>query len=271
MARVWLSKVRDLPNDSAAKTVVVALAVCLAGSLLVTTAAVLLQPLQQANQERERQKHIIQMVESLRSTLDAAGETGELDLEARVVDLATGDYAISIDPETYDQRAAASDPAQSIEIPPHRDIAGINRRARAATVHLALQDGEVRLVVLPVHGKGFASTLYGYLGLTGDTQSVVGLVFYEHNETPALGALIDSPKWRGQWPGKKVWGPLGDPALEVVMTGVDPTSLEAQHQVDGLTGATWTSRGVSNLLRFWLGEDGFGPYLRKLRREGDER
>lgn len=271
MARMLLDRLMALPNDSATKTVAVALGVCLAGSLLVASAAVLLQPLQQANQERERQKHILEMVESLRSSLEAGGEADELDVEARVVDLATGDYATSIDPETYDQRAAASDPAQSIEIPPHRDIAGLTRRARFATVHLALQDGKPRLVVLPVHGKGFASTLYGYLGLTGDTRTVVGLVFYEHNETPALGALIDSPKWRGQWPGKKVWGPLGDPALEVVMTGVDPTLSEAQHQVDGLTGATWTSRGVSNLLGFWLGDDGFGPYLRKLGREGDER
>ncbi len=269
MARSWLERLKAMPNDSAAKTVIVALAVCLAGSLLVATAAVLLQPLQQANQERERQKHILEMVESLRPSLAATGATGEIRVERRVVDLATGDYATSIDPETYDQRAAASDPAESVEIPPGRDIAGINRRARFATVHLALQDGKPRLVVLPVHGKGFASTLYGYLGLTGDTKTVVGLVFYEHGETPALGALIDSTKWRGQWPGKKVWGPLGDPALEVVMTGVNPTSWEAQHQVDGLTGATWTSRGVSNLLRFWLGEDGFGPYLRKLRREGE--
>ena len=81
MARMLLDRLMALPNDSATKTVAVALGVCLAGSLLVASAAVLLQPLQQANQERERQKHILEMVESLRSSLEAGGEAGELDVE----------------------------------------------------------------------------------------------------------------------------------------------------------------------------------------------
>lgn len=263
----WLTKFRSLPNDSPLKTVIVALAVCFVGSMLVATSAVLLKPLQVANKERERQRHIIEMIASLPPLSEAMEAKGELTVESRVVDLATGDYATSIDPATYDQRAAASDPLRSVEIPPDRDIAGIKKRAKFATVHVVRQDGRVRLVVLPVHGKGFASTLYGYLGLSGNTETVVGLVFYEHGETPALGALVDSPKWRRQWPGKKVWDEFGNPALTVVMEGVDPATPAATHQVDGLTGATWTSRGVTNLLRFWLGDDGFGPYLRKIRQE----
>lgn len=264
----WLAKFRELPNDSPLKAMVVALAVSLVGSILVAGSAVLLKPLQVANKERERQKYIIEMVETMPGSPELAETAGRQELEARVVDLATGSYVTSIDPGTYDQREAAKDPLLSVEIAPERDIAGIKRRAKFATVQLVKESGRLRLLVLPVHGKGFQSTLYGYLGLSGDTATVVGLVFYEHGETPGLGALVNSPKWRQKWKGKVVWDDLGNPALAVVMEGVDPTMPTAQHQVDGLTGATWTSRGVTNLLRFWLGDDGFGPYLRKIRRTG---
>jgi Na+-transporting NADH:ubiquinone oxidoreductase subunit C len=247
---------------------IVALSVSLVGSILVASSAVLLKPLQTANREHERsQKYIVEMIDSLPRAAEPAA--GRLEIEARVVDLATGSYVASIDPATYDQRAAARDPLRGVEIPPERDIAGIKRRAKLATVHLAKEDGRLKLVILPVHGKGFQSTLYGYLGLSGDTETVAGLVFYEHGETPGLGALVDSPKWRQKWTGKNLWDDLGNPALAVVMGGIDPTMPAARHQVDGLTGATWTSRGVTNLLRFWLGDDGFGPYLRKIRRTGE--
>ena len=54
-------------------------------------------------------------------------------------------------------------------------------------------------------------------------------------------------------------------AVQVVKGGVDPQSPEAEHQVDALAGATLTSKGVENLLRFWLGENGFGPFIENLR------
>ncbi len=264
----WLGRFGQLPNDSPLKAMVVALAVSLVGSILVAGSAVLLKPLQIANQERERQKYILEMIEAIPGSPALAEPLGRQGIEARVVELATGDYAPAIDPTIFDQRDAAKDPLTSVEIPPERDIAGIKRRAKFATVQLVREGERVRLLVLPVHGKGFQSTLYGYLGLSGDTKTVVGLVFYEQGETPGLGALIDSPKWRQKWQGKIVWDDLGNPALAVVMEGVDPALPSAQHQVDGLTGATWTSRGVTNLLRFWLGDEGFGPYLRKVRRTG---
>ena len=53
-------------------------------------------------------------------------------------------------------------------------------------------------------------------------------------------------------------------AVEIIKGSVDPQSAKATHQVDGLAGATLTSQGVNNLLHFWLGESGFGPFLAKL-------
>jgi Na+-transporting NADH:ubiquinone oxidoreductase subunit C len=188
-------------------------------------------------------------------------------LEARIVDLASGGYEAKINPDTYDQRQAAKDMAQSVAIPPQKDIARIGRRAKFAVVYEFIRGDRLELIVLPVHGRGYGSTLYGYLGLSGDTQTVVGLSFYEQGETPGLGALIDNPVWRKKWSGKKVWDESGNVRLGVASGHVLPGGPNAAYEVDGLTGATWTSQGVTNLLRYWLGKDGYGPYLRKIRKE----
>jgi Na+-transporting NADH:ubiquinone oxidoreductase subunit C len=256
----WWARFSALPNDNPAKTVVITLAVALAGSVLVAGSAVLLRPLQLANKEAERPAHIAEIVQML-------PDPGDIQVEARVVDLATGDYVSSIDPVLYDQRQAAKDPDRSVEIPGEDDIAGLGRRARFAAVYLVRQAGEMRLVVLPVRGRGYGSMLYGYLGLFDDMNTVAGLTFYEHAETPGLGALIDDPEWKNQWHGKVIWdGPV---LMLGVGTGrIEPGSPEAKYQVDGLTGATWTAQGVTNLLHYWLGEHGYGPYLEKLKQRG---
>ncbi len=253
-----------MPNDSPLKAVIVTLAVCLVASILVAGSAVLLKPAQEANKERERLARIGEISALLPGVEEAIRMGDSIRLEARVVDLATGRYLRSIDPADFDQRRAAKDPGQSVAIPPKRDLAQIGRRAAFAVVYLVRDEERLRAVILPVHGRGFGSMLYGYLGLSGDLSTVIGLSFYEHGETPGLGALIDDPQWRSLWQGKKVWLGAGIPGIGVAEGPVEPGSPEADYLVDGLTGATWTSRGVTNLLRFWLGEDGFGVYLRNI-------
>jgi len=259
----WLDRFCALSNDSTLKTILVVLAVCLCASLLVTASAVLLRPVQLANQERERQARLAEIVAGLPSG-DAASE-----VETLVVDLASGRYTRGIDPKDFDWQQAAKDPARSLALPPERDLAQIKRRAHHAVVNLVHGDKGVDLVILPVYGRGFGSVLHGFLGLSGDTRQVIGLVFHQHNETPGLGALIDDPTWLAQWRDKQVWDRMDRPALGVGAGKVLPGSPEERHQVDGLTGATWTGLGVTNLLRFWLGDDGFGRYLRNLRNRRD--
>lgn len=266
----WLAALRALPNDSASKAVLVLLLVCLFASILVAGSAVLLKPLQVANEERDRLSRLEDVVAGLPPSSRPTGLAGEVALEARVINLESGRPDDALDAASFDPRRAERDPALSIALPPDRDPAQIGRRARHAVVYFHYHEGRLDLIVLPVHGQGFGSTLYGYLGLTGDTRTVVGLTFYQHSETPGLGALIDDPAWLGQWRGKRVWGDLGEPALAVAAGAVEPGAPEAEHQVDGLTGATWTSRGVTNLLRFWLGEDGYGPFLREVREKGSQ-
>lgn len=259
----WL---RHLPNDSPIKAVVVTLLVCVAASVLVTGSAVLLRPMQIANKQAERWRQVTAILQGVTSKDVGRRAVDISDLDARVVDLATGRYVQGLDPSTFDQRKLTRDPAHSIAIPKDKDLAQIRTRANHAVVYLLLRGGKPQIIVLPVYGRGFGSTLYGYIGLSGDTETVIGVGFYEHGETPGLGALIDDPAWRKSWSGKKVWTASGEVGLGVALGPVVPASLEARHRVDGLTGATWTGQGVTNLLRYWLGEHGFGPYLRRVRR-----
>ena len=255
----WLA---SMPNDSPQKTLIVALILCLVCSIAVSSAAVLLKPLQQQNAALDRKKNIL----TVAGLMQEGKSIDELfqQIETRIVDLATGEYVDTIDPATFDQRKAARDPELSTTIAADRDIAGLGSRTRYARVYLVKDNGDIRKVVLPVHGPGLFSTLYGFIALEGDANTVFGLSFYEHAETPGLGGEVDNPKWRAHWQGKLAFDDTGTVQLELVKGGVNPNAAEAIHQVDALSGATLTSRGVTNLLRYWLGEDGFGPYISRI-------
>jgi Na+-transporting NADH:ubiquinone oxidoreductase subunit C len=246
--RSWLGRFASMPNDSLAKTLIVALLVALFGSVLVSSAAVVLRPRIEANMEQERQRNLLEIVQRLPGVEALFDRVGDAAVEAFVVDLVTGEIDRTMRPEEVDARAAAQDMARSIAIPPERDIAGIRRISRYEIVYLVRADDELRLIVLPVRGQGFASTLYGYLGLAGDANTVVGLGFYEHGETPGLGAQVDSPEWRAQWQGKRVRDPQGQLRVRVARGALAPSDPSAPYQVDGLTGATFRGQQSRPLL-----------------------
>lgn len=250
-----------LPNDNTVKTLVVAILLCLVCSVLISTAAVSLKPLQVANKDVDRKRNILQATKLMRegTSIDELFKQ----VEPKVVDLATGEYVDSINPNQYDQRKAAKDPLQSMSIPQDRDIAQIKRRAKYATVYLYKENDKVKYFVLPIHGYGLWSTLYGFLVLEGDANTVFGLQYYEHAETPGLGGEVDNPKWREKWHGKLVYDSQGAPQIKLVKGTVTPDDPKAKFHVDGLAGATLTANGVSNMMQYWLGKDGFGPYLQK--------
>ena len=102
------------------------------------------------------------------------------------------------------------------------------------------------------------------LALAPDTTTIEGITFYEHGETPGLGGEVDNPSWKALWIGRQAFDDNWQPAIEVIK-GCCRTGRRGPLRVDGLSGATLTARGVSNLVRFWLGENGFEPYLATLR------
>ncbi len=249
--------------ESKLRNVAVALAVSLVCSIGVSAAAVFLKPLQEANKLADKRKNILQVIGRYEPGIDinAAFEA----IETRVIDLSTGEFVDDIDPLSFDMYAAAKDPARSTRLDKSQDIAGIGRRPNYATVYL-LRDasGGIESIILPVYGYGLWGTLYGFLALEGDGRTVRGITFYEHKETPGLGGEVDNPRWKSLWPGKQVYGDDGQVALQLVKGHVEPGTPGAEHKVDALAGATLTSKGVSNLIRFWLSDAGYRPFLNRI-------
>ncbi len=255
------------PNDSIKKTIIVALSLCVVCSVFVSTAAVGLKGVQQTNKKLDLQRNVL-----LAAGLVKPGEADKAtvnamfkQIEVRVVDLDTGEFT-ETDPATFDQRKASKDPAQSKVL--KNDPASIKRLEKQAKVYLVRKEGKLESIILPIRGYGLWSTLYGFLALAPDANTVIGLGFYEHAETPGLGGEVDNPRWKGLWPGKEIFGDSGEVAIEVMKGAVDPSRPGAEHQIDGLAGATLTSVGVSNLVRFWVGDAGFGPFLDRIRKGG---
>ncbi|MDH3281793.1 MAG: Na(+)-translocating NADH-quinone reductase subunit C [Gammaproteobacteria bacterium] len=263
--RDFFSRMLALSNESRPKTIFVAVALCLVCSIIVSMAAVFLKPQQLANKALDKKHNILEV-----AGLMQEGKSMEelfAGIEAKIVDLQTGEYVTDLDVSTYDQRRAARDPSQNVMIESGDDIANIHARARYATVYLVKDGEQTDKVILPVHGYGLWSTMYGFVALEEDANTVYGLRFYEHAETPGLGGEVDNAKWRAQWRGKKLFDESGTIRIDVVQGNVDGSSPDAVYKVDGLSGATLTSRGVENLLRYWMGAGGFRPYLDRLRQQ----
>ncbi len=254
----------NLPNDSMVKTIGVATLLCLVCSIIVSGAATMLKPTQVANALLDKKNNILAV-----SGIDTAGKSVEeafAQIETHVVDLSSGEYTDEVDAATFDQRKASKDPDFRIDLSKEEDIAQIGGRSKFANVYLVKDGSNIEKIILPVKGYGLWGTMFGFIALEGDANTVSGITFYEHKETPGLGGEIENKKWQSSWVGKKVSDATGQPVLGLIKGTVAPTTPEPEYKIDGLAGATLTSNGVTNLVRFWLGEDGFGPYLDKVRK-----
>jgi Na+-transporting NADH:ubiquinone oxidoreductase subunit C len=248
-------------KDSVSRTVLVALVLCVVCSVIVSAAAVGLRDKQVANALNEKKMNILAAagIEMVDGDLEAAFAT----ITPKLVDMRTGQFSTDHDAATYDMRKAAKDPAQARALTGDQDIASIRKQSLYSTVYLVEGEQGIERIILPVHGYGLWSTLYGFIALEGDLNTVVGLGFYEHAETPGLGGEVDNPKWKALWPGKKVYAQGSNvPAIGLIKGNAPAGDL---HKIDGLAGATLTSNGVTNLVKFWLGENGFAPFLTKLK------
>ena len=248
-------------NDSISKTFAVALALCVVCAVVVSSAAVILRPTQEVNKLLDLKTNILASAGLLEQGVSIEAQFEQI--STRVVDLETGRFTDAVDVASYDQRKASKDPALSIALDPKQDPAKIKRRANYATVYLLETEQGIEKIILPIKGYGLWSTLYGFLALESDLQTVAGIGFYEHTETPGLGGEIDNPRWKAGWVGKQAYR-QGDVVINVLKGKVDMSREGADSQIDGLAGATLTTRGVDNLVRYWLGDEGFRPLINYL-------
>ncbi|WP_207062731.1 Na(+)-translocating NADH-quinone reductase subunit C [Motiliproteus sp. SC1-56] len=252
-------------NDTISKTLIVTISLCVVCAVLVSAAAVGLKPMQEANKALDMKSNILAAAQIEIQGQDI-NQVFDNQITARVLDLETNTWADDVDPLKLDERKAAKDPAAAITLSGDADQAGIKRHSRYKTLYMVKDGDKLQKLILPIHGKGLWSTLYGFMALEGDLNTIVGLGFYEHAETPGLGGEVDNPSWKALWPGKEVYAdnPL-DPAIGLIKGKVEQGTANAEHKIDGLAGATLTSNGVTNLVQFWLGENGYAPFLAKLR------
>ncbi len=249
-----MSNREEFDRDSISNTLMIAIGLSLVCSIIVSSAAIVLKPIQKQNEDLFRQQIILDVAGLMQPDVDI-NQLFEA-IETRTVDLETGTYA------------EESDADISITIPADLDEAGIGQRPRYVPVYLVKDGSDIEQIILPVYGKGLWSTMLGYLSLAPDGNTIKGLRFYAHAETPGLGDQIDKEPWRALWVGKEVYGGGDEPEIRVVRGPVPAGAPNPQHLIDGMSGATLTGNGVSGLVRYWTGPHGFGPYLKKFREAG---
>ena len=234
---------------------IIPLIACIACAVIVSVTAVSVRPEQNLNIENEKKLKI----------LAAAGiVTNEVDKEFSKIETLYIDFVsnqlIQIE-GNYDHIKASASAESSSIIPKKQDIAILKRRENVAPIYVWYSEEEqIQKVVLPIRGYGLWGTLYGYISLDADLNTVKGIEYYDHKETPGLGGEVDSPDWKSDWNGKKVYNSSGEVILYVTK---GPSSED--YEIDGISGATLTSNGVTNMIRYWLGKNGYGPVLQQLR------
>lgn len=257
-----------MAEESLARPFYTVLVLALVCSALVAGATVGLRPLQDVNRQLDRKRNILRAAGIYER--DSRVEEQFRAIRTRVVDLATGEFVpeSQINPVTFDQKKAALDQKKGKTLRSEDDLAGLSRVERYGVVYLVEKGQRIDQVILPVRGKGVWSTMYAYVALDGDLNTIRGISFYEHGETPGLGGEIENKRWQAGWEGKRIYGPNQTVALRVVKGRASEKPAEAAYQIDGLSGATMTSSGVSNLMRFWFGNHGYQPFLRRMRQQG---
>lgn len=244
------------------------LVLAFACSALVALAAVGLSPYQETNRALDRQKNILAAAGMYQEGQSVEQQFSSI--ETKVIELATGTFVDenTIDPARFNQLTASLQDDTGKELDADTDIAGIRRQEKYSLVYLVKSGESVDKIVLPVRGKGLWSTMYGYVAVDGDLSTIRGVSFYEHGETPGLGGEIENKRWQQGWQEKQLYNDSGDLAVAVVKSGAQSNPENQDYRIDGLSGATITTKGVDNMMQFWFGSHGFKPFFEQIRNNG---
>ncbi len=243
-----------------------ALGVCLVCSLGVSSAAIFLKSRQDENALVDQQKKVLDVAGLLKPGEQLANDQVQAlfqeQLVPQLITLKTGEPVADVDgvgPADY----KPMDAAKKANAKAPENAAKVRFLPEVEKVYYLMgKNDQVKKIILPIEGYGLWGFLYGYLAMEADGETISGITYYKHGETPGLGGEVDNPTWKGLWKGKKAYREGGEVAISVVKNASD------EYSVDALSGATITSRGVDNMLKFWLGPDGFGPFMAKVRAEG---
>ena len=220
---------------------------------LLSAAALVLQPFQQANVNNEKMMNILQAAD-----VNVEGANVQelfnkdcakmmlVNSKGEVVETCTSDYTtfkaftMNLKDELYKR-----DNGQDFVLP-----------------IIVINNGKENVNVLPLEGAGLWGPIWGYIGMTSDFQNVVGVVFDHKSETPGLGAEITTANFRNQFKGKTIFSGGEFVSIDVVKGGVANLAADLQkHSVDAISGGTITSQGVNNMIENVLRS--YLPYIEK--------
>lgn len=241
------------PNESRTKTVIVAFLVSAVCAALVSGATVFLRPIQSANRAAEEQARIAALVRGIPGMAGLLEESGGA-LSTVVIDLESGRAAGDVTPETLE--TVLADPTNWTALEPGADLAGLGQRPDFAQVFLLRDEGGISLALLPMTGQGYGGRIDAILALQEDMNTIAGIAITGHSETPGLGGRIEEASWRASFPGTETRDAGGEIQFQVARG-----AASSIYEVDGITGATRTGSGVTRMVRFWLGPEGYGPLI----------
>lgn len=222
-------------------------------AILLSAAALVLQPYQQANINNEKMMNILQAADvnvegaNVQELFDKdCVKMMLVDAKGEVVEECTKDFtkfrafSMNLKDELYKR-----DNGQDFVLP-----------------IIVINNGKENVNVIQLQGAGLWGPIWGYIGMTSDFQNVVGVVFDHKSETPGLGAEITTEKFRSQFQGKTIFSGGNFVSIDVVKGGVANLAADLQkHSVDAISGGTITSQGVNKMIENVLGS--YLPYIEK--------
>lgn len=219
-------------------------------SILLAAAANLLKERQQENIALDIQKNIL-----------ASAGLGSAEMERAEILKLYNEYIRSkvintSGKEVSDKKVEQIDPKKDVDLLPF---------------YYAEDNGEVLAYIVPISGKGLWSTIYGYLALEKDLNTVKGITFYQHGETPGLGGEIEKDWFKDNFKGKKIISSNGELVSVNVVKGKVEGRIPADqvdHFVDGISGSTLTGNGLNQFLKQDL--EIYEPYFKTIREEKTE-
>lgn len=162
------------------------------------------------------------------------------DVEAKYKEVVMQDKVVDAQGNVKDEGADKDKAGFTID---RKDIGADN-----LPIYICEVDGKKKFV-LPMVGKGLWGGIWGFVALDDDGQTVFGSYFSHESETAGLGSLIKEQKFQDAFVGKQAYSADGNAALKVVKSGA---VQDAEHEVDGITGATLTSNGVRDMITEYL-------------------
>jgi len=206
---------------------------------VLSFAAKFLRPIQELNEAVEKKKNIMLAMdiigpdeklsrEEIINKFDETIKPVAVNYQGEIMTLSERQTVADIDPESEAQK-----PLEKQLLP----------------LYLQQREGETLAYCIPVFGKGLWSTIYGYLALKQDLNTIKGITFYKHGETPGLGAEVATQWFTENFAGKQIFNKDGElVSVEIIKGQVTESTPQAYRKVDGISGATKTCDGVNDFL-----------------------